>query len=96
MGLIDKYAAEGRQFDFGQKAQYFTLDVISDLAFGTPFGDLASDSDVHEYVHTMEENMPNVFLTTVMPSLLSLLSSPLFRSLLPSEKDAIGVGKTIG
>ncbi|KAF6835612.1 benzoate 4-monooxygenase cytochrome p450 [Colletotrichum musicola] len=96
MGLIDKYVAEDKPFDFGKKAQYFTLDVISDLAFGTPFGDLASDSDVHEYIHTMEENMPNVFLTTVMPSLLSLLSSPLFRSLLPSEKDAIGVGKTIG
>lgn len=96
MDLIDKYVSENTPFDFGLKAQYFTLDVISDLAFGEPFGDLASDSDVHEYIHTMEHNMPNVVLTAVLPWLLSLMSSPLFRSMLPSEKDAIGVGKTIG
>ncbi|KAF9872377.1 cytochrome P450 [Colletotrichum karsti] len=96
MGLIDKYLSEGKPLDFGLKAQYFTLDVISDLAFGEPFGDLASDSDVHEYIQTMEENMPNVVLTGVLPWLLKLISSPLFRSMLPSEKDAIGVGKTIG
>ncbi|KAF0323496.1 cytochrome P450 [Colletotrichum asianum] len=96
MDLIDKYVSENTPFDFGLKAQYFTLDVISDLAFGEPFGDLASDSDVHEYIQTMENNMPNVVLTAILPWLLSLMSSPLFRSMLPSEKDAIGVGKTIG
>ncbi|TDZ40601.1 Cytochrome P450 monooxygenase lolP1 [Colletotrichum spinosum] len=96
MDLIDKYIAKNEAFDFGRKTQYFTLDVISDLAFGTPFGDVSTDSDVHEYIHTMEQNMPNIVLTANMPWLLSLLSSPLFRGLLPSENDAIGVGKTIG
>ncbi|KDN62705.1 putative cytochrome P450 [Colletotrichum sublineola] len=94
--LVDSYVSEDKPFDFGLKAQYFTLDVITDLAFGKPFGDLASDSDVHEYIHTAEKNMPNVVLTTVLPWLLALLSSPLFRCLLPSDKDAIGLGKTIG
>ncbi|OLN95806.1 Pisatin demethylase 9 [Colletotrichum chlorophyti] len=94
--LVEKYASDNRAFDFGRKAQFFTLDVISDLAFGEPFGDLATDSDVHEYIGTMEKNMPAIILTTVLPWLLKALSSPVFRSLLPSEKDAIGVGKTIG
>nr|XP_036576508.1 benzoate 4-monooxygenase cytochrome p450 [Colletotrichum truncatum]KAF6783265.1 benzoate 4-monooxygenase cytochrome p450 [Colletotrichum truncatum] len=96
MHLIEKYVSKDKEFDFGIKAQYYTLDVISDLAFGEPFGDVESDSDVHQYIHTMEENMPNIVLTAALPWLLKLFSSPLFRSLLPSEKDAIGVGKTIG
>ncbi|KAK2051772.1 cytochrome P450 [Colletotrichum caudatum] len=94
--LVHSYVSEDKPFDFGLKAQYFTLDVITDLAFGKPFGDLASDSDVHEYIHTAEKNMPNVVVTAVLPWLLALLSSPLFRCLLPSDKDAIGLGKTIG
>ncbi|OHE95151.1 cytochrome P450 [Colletotrichum orchidophilum] len=96
VGLLEKYASHDEAFDFGAKAQYFTLDVISDLAFGEPFGDLATDSDVHEYIKTMEQNMPTILVTSVLPWLLALLSSPLFRSMMPSEKDAIGVGKTMG
>ncbi|KAK1447260.1 cytochrome P450 [Colletotrichum melonis] len=96
IGLIEKYASRDEAFDFGAKAQYFTLDVISDLAFGEPFGDLATDSDVHEYIKTMEQNMPTILVTSVLPWLLALLSSPIFRSMMPSEKDAIGVGKTMG
>ncbi|KDN67099.1 putative cytochrome P450 [Colletotrichum sublineola] len=61
--LLDRYVSEDKPFDFGAKAQYFTLDVISDLAFGEPFGDLTTDSDVHEYIRTMEENMPTIILT---------------------------------
>ncbi|CAI0641331.1 unnamed protein product, partial [Colletotrichum noveboracense] len=93
--LIDTYVAEDKRFDFGLKAQYFTLDVISDLAFGNPFGDLASDSDVHGYIHTIEQKMPSIFVATVLPSLLTVLSWPGLKRLLPSESDATGLGKLI-
>lgn len=96
VNLLDaKYVAANRPFDFGRKAQHFTIDVISDLAFGKPFGDVATDSDVHQYIFTMETNMPNTILTSSLPWLLGLLSSPLFRWMLPSEKDIIGVGRTM-
>src|SRR5438876_497829 len=39
-----------RPFDFARKIQYFTLDVISEVGFGEPFGDLRADRDVNEYV----------------------------------------------
>lgn len=97
--LIDlietKYAATRQPFDFGRKAQYFTLDVITDLAFGKPFGDLSSDSDVYEYIRTQEENMPGIIVSTVIPWMLTILSSPLFKRMLPSDKDLIGIGKTM-
>ncbi|GKT61749.1 pisatin demethylase [Colletotrichum tofieldiae] len=96
VNLLDTYVSEDKPFDFGFKAQYFTLDVISDIAFGQPFGDLTTDSDVHEYIKTMERNMPTILMTSVLPWLLAVLSSSIFRSMMPSEKDAIGVGKIMG
>nr|XP_036584608.1 cytochrome p450 [Colletotrichum truncatum]KAF6794126.1 cytochrome p450 [Colletotrichum truncatum] len=95
MSLIDTYASENKRFDFGLKAQYFTLDVISDLAFGRPFGDLTSDSDVHNYIHATEKSMPNIVVAAVLPWILSMLSWPLLRRLLPSESDTTGLGKLI-
>ncbi|PHH79236.1 hypothetical protein CDD80_5320 [Ophiocordyceps camponoti-rufipedis] len=93
--LENKYVAVNQAFDFGRKAQYLTLDVISDLAFGKSFGDLDTDSDVHQYISTMEANMPNIIVSSSMPCLLSLLASPLFRWMLPSERDVVGVGRTM-
>ncbi|KAI3527021.1 cytochrome P450 [Colletotrichum abscissum] len=95
MSMIDAYASQDKRFDFGLKAQYFTLDVISDLAFGKPFGDLASDSDVYDYIHSTEQSMPNIVVAAVLPSLLHVLSWPLLRRLLPSEDDATGFGRLI-
>uniref|UniRef100_A0A0D2YEY0 Pisatin demethylase n=1 Tax=Fusarium oxysporum (strain Fo5176) TaxID=660025 RepID=A0A0D2YEY0_FUSOF len=94
--LLDtKYIAKGRPFDFGYKAQYFTLDVISALAFGEQFGDLETDSDVNGYITAMEESMPTIIVTTVMPWMIKLLQLPVFKSMLPSEKDKVGVGKVM-
>jgi len=94
--LIDSYVTQGKPFDFGRKAQYFTLDVISDIAFGEPFGFIETDSDVYEYIRTTEETIPMAMVTTVIPWLVTLLSSPTFKWLMPSEKDKLGFGKVMG
>jgi hypothetical protein len=94
-----KYASsesDSKPFDFGRKAQYFTLDVISDVAFGEPFGFLATDSDVHEYIKTAEEVLPTIIMVTVLPWLNRLLQSPIFKAILPSDKDKLGLGKVMG
>ncbi|KAK1755440.1 cytochrome P450 [Echria macrotheca] len=88
--------ADYRPLDFGRKAQYFTLDVISNVAYGEPFGFLATDSDVHEYIQTTEENLPAIIMVSVLPWLNKALQSPLLKSLLPSDKDPIGLGKIMG
>ena len=43
--MSDDAAGLYRPMDFVQKTQFFTLDVISALAFGVPFGYLARDED---------------------------------------------------
>lgn len=99
--LIDtKYVStptQFRPFDFGRKAQYFTLDVISDVAFGEAFGDLEADADVHEYIKTIETFMPALMIFSVYPGFYNwILESRVMRGFMPSDKDPIGLGKLKG
>ncbi|KAJ0307046.1 hypothetical protein COL5a_009483 [Colletotrichum fioriniae] len=91
--LIEGYVDERKPLDFGRKAQFFTLDVISDLAFGEPFGFVGSDSDMYEYIKTTEENLPVFMGMTVVPWVIRLFRYPLLRSMLPTEKDRLGFAK---
>jgi hypothetical protein len=81
--------------DFGRKAQYFTLDIISDLSYREPFGYLATDSDLYDYIDTTEKVLTAALMVTIFPWLNWLLRSPLLKAALPSEKDPLGLGKII-
>ncbi|KAH7348871.1 pisatin demethylase [Rhexocercosporidium sp. MPI-PUGE-AT-0058] len=99
VSLVEKYLTTGSEFkpfDFGRKAQYFTLDVITHLAYGRAFGFLETDSDVYEYIKTVEETLPAAMLVTVLPWMNWLLQTKLVKLILPSEKDPIGFGKLLG
>lgn len=89
-------ASSYRPMDYAQKAQYFTLDVISDLAFGRAFGYLEQDDDVFEYIKITNSFIPIMLILANVPSLANLLHSRLFRGLLPSESDKLGFGAFIG
>ncbi|KAL6874463.1 cytochrome P450 [Trichoderma longibrachiatum] len=93
MRLLAEYADRRRPVDLGRKVQYFTLDVISDLAYGAPFGFVETDTDVYEYIQTTEKNLPMVMVITVFPWLLTLLNSRILKGLLPSTKDRLGFGR---
>lgn len=87
---------EYRPDDLVQKLQYFTLDVISDLAFGKPLGYLQNDADPFDYVEAMDASMPVLASLGNVPWLANLFHSPLLRRFLPSEKDKGGFGAVIG
>lgn len=98
--LIDsKYITtdtEYKPMDFGRKAQFFTLDVISYVAYGMPFGFLATDTDVYQYIEMSEQAVPAAMMVTIFPWLNHVLTSSFMKRLLPSATDAIGFGKIIG
>ncbi|KAK3944874.1 cytochrome P450 [Diplogelasinospora grovesii] len=100
MDLIErKYLSsdgEFRPMDFARKIQYFTLDTISQLAFGKNFGHVREDRDVYQYIKITEESMPVMLILTVFPALARMLQSRMMRGLLPSEKDKVGFGRFIG
>jgi hypothetical protein len=85
-----------RPVDFGEKASFFTLDVISDLAFGGAFGYLEKDEDVYNYLKITQSFIPIMMLISNVPTLADLLHSKLLRGLLPSESDKLGFGAFIG
>lgn len=84
---------EYRPVDFSSKAQYFTLDVITDIAFGKPFGNLAADEDLYHYIEYMEQGGKVAIPMGVFPFIFKILQSRLLKSLRPSTKDATGLGK---
>jgi hypothetical protein len=85
-----------RPMDFGEKASFFTLDVISELAFGETFGYLENDSDVYDYLKITKTFIPIMMVVANVPSLADLLQSRALRGLLPSESDKLGFGAFIG
>ena len=77
-----------RPFDFGRIAQYFTLDVISDLAYSEAFGCLKEDRDTYGYIEAVEQNMPFIKLSWV-------LRTGILKAFMPSEKDDLGFGRVL-
>lgn len=85
-----------RPFDFGRKANFFTLDAISDLAFSEPFGDLTTDTDVYNYIEELEKSLPFIILLTAIPWIMPLMKLPLLSALTPNARDLKGLGKAVG
>jgi len=94
-----KYLANDLEYttpmDFAQKAQFLTLDIATDLAFGKSFGYLESDQDVYAYIEKTSKAIPMMIFLGIFPWLNIIVQSPLLRTLLPSEKDTVGLGKVI-
>ena len=101
IGLIrGKYLSSRNEIqilDFAQISQYFTMDVLTDVAFGSPFGYLERDEDVHDYIKTIRAFMPVLELQTNHPTVNFLMSSWLVQAVAaPTAKDRTGMGKVIG
>ena len=82
--------------DLGRKIQYFTLDVISTIGFGQPFGDLKADADLNDYIKSGEEGLTIVTISAALGLTPYLQWPPIARFLGPSEKDKSGFGRMMG
>jgi cytochrome P450 len=78
--------------DLARKVQYFTLDVISTLAFGKKLGYLEADRDVFNYIETTEKTVPFIMATALMPWVISIIHSPKLKWILPNARNVIGIG----
>ncbi|KAF2205986.1 pisatin demethylase [Delitschia confertaspora ATCC 74209] len=81
-----------KSMDLALKFQFFTLDVISDIGLGSPFGDLKADADVNSYIKSSEEGLA-IGNTSWALGLLWLRDLPIIgKAIGPSEKDEAGFG----
>ena len=95
--IKSKYLSNGdslKPMDLAQQAQYFTLDVITSLAYGRAFGYLERDEDVYDYIKLAEE-----FISTVAPIVgVTPIQDFLYRSglifkIAPNPDDPKGFGR---
>ncbi|KAE9377678.1 pisatin demethylase [Stipitochalara longipes BDJ] len=97
--LESKYlsiATEFKPVDMARQFHFLTLDIISDIAFGTAFGNLEADNDVSSYIKTMETMFPLIILLGTWPALARIFFSKPLRRFLPKETDTVGMGKLMG
>ena len=85
-----------RPVDFAEKVQFFTLDVIGDLAFGQAFGFIEGDADMYDFISTNHAFFPFVSLIANSQLLVTLLHSRALSGLLPKATDKVGFGAFIG
>ncbi len=85
-----------RPVDIARKVQYLTLDVISTIAFGRTFGFIDNDGVLFDYIKTTEESLPLIQVIALLPWLLNVLQSPVFKPIRPTSTDAIGLGRIMG
>lgn len=97
--IREKYVSSLTSFkpmDFAQKAQFFTLDVISDIGFGEAFGDIVRDQDVHGYAKAAEYFLSSVQPVLFATGLVRLMEIEWIGKLaFPSDKDGVGIGKVV-
>jgi len=80
--------------DFARLAQFFTMDVITKIAYGNEFGYLRDDEDKFDYLQTIERVVPFVAFGTSFPLLSRLFDSAWAHRLIgPSPGDQAGIGR---
>ncbi|KAF2214085.1 hypothetical protein CERZMDRAFT_38503 [Cercospora zeae-maydis SCOH1-5] len=82
--------------DLGRVTSFFTLDVISKIAFGRPFGFLDKDEDPFGYLENLAQFLPAIIVFGVYTELTNLLSFPLLKAALPKSTDKRGLGRVMG
>jgi cytochrome P450 len=88
--------AKYRPMELSEKIQFYTLDVIGELAFGKEFGYMKEDRDIHEYLKMLNDSVPVMLILANLPWMAKVLQSPVFRTLFPKEGDKLGFGAFIG
>ena len=77
--IKSKYLSRGLDFrpsDFGPTAEFFTLDVITDLIYGETFGYVTKNNDVLSSLQNVQTILALHFLTAPFPLLAKFLGHP--------------------
>jgi hypothetical protein len=100
MSLIeDKYLSDAKNFrpnNFTRTAQYFTLDVVTEIALGEPYGFLDADDDMYGFLHGMDYVFPVIATLSEVPLVRSLFRRWPLKNRRASVKDKRGYGKVMG
>jgi hypothetical protein len=95
--IRNEYISKGdtlKPLDFAVHSQFFTLDVITSLAYGKAFGYLAKDEDLFDYIKIADQLVSTVAtIMGVAPVQNFLYWSGLIFKVAPNQNDPNGLGK---
>jgi cytochrome P450 len=94
--LIRQESVEGKAVDFAKLAQFFTLDVLTEIAFEKPFGFLTQNTDVFEYISEVSAFLHILELCCNFPTVQKIISSRILAGLKPKPTDKTGLGAMLG
>ena len=81
--------------NFAEKISFMTLDVISRIGFGEPFGSLLADRDVDGFLDASNKGLPLMNAVAAV-GLTPIIQIPwVFRIFGPNERDKEGLGKML-
>lgn len=90
-----------RTFDIGKRIQFLTVDIITKVCLGTELGCVASDTDKHDFLATVQRGnavCQHFSVLLEMNSLMYYLTKiPLLGPMIvPKSTDRTGVGRIMG
>ncbi|KAI2778425.1 cytochrome P450 monooxygenase [Daldinia loculata] len=89
--------SQTRRVDLAPLARYFTLDLITRLAYGQAFGFLDADGDLYGYTTQLDKTLKMQNLCQEVPFLKRIvLSRPFYALFGPKPTDEEGLGKMMG
>ena len=81
--------------DLAQKLQYFALDVVMEIATGSPFQDLVHDEDRYEYLKSTADSLPAIAMVSSVPWAGKILQSKWIAPLIAPTASEYGIGKIV-
>ncbi|KAK5655368.1 hypothetical protein OQA88_5935 [Cercophora sp. LCS_1] len=88
-------SSETRPADLVKIIRFFTLDVVTSLAYGEPFGYLEANSDLFDFNRQVDELSRPMAVMIDTPVLRTLMNSPLAPHIAPKITDKKGMGRLI-
>ncbi len=97
LDLIQRaYVDKNEAMDFAVLAGYFTLDILTQIAFGQALGFLIKNEDLYDYHKSSSQFYPIMELSSNHPMILSILRSRIMQGAAPKPTDKIGFGAIVG
>lgn len=95
--LIDReYVAKSQSMDLARLVGFFTLDILTKVAFGHALGFLEKNKDLYDYHKSSAAFYPIMELSSNHPTILSILNSSMMRGAQPKPTDKVGFGAIVG
>jgi cytochrome P450 len=90
------YVEKKQALDFARLAGFFTLDILTKIAFGQAIGFLKENTDLYDYHKQSSAFYPIMELSSNHPTILAILNSRMMASAAPKPTDKVGFGAIVG